>query len=98
LICAKVDYLLLSTDTSEDTGAGVRLATMHRVKGLEFHHVIIAGVNAGVIPWESSQKLDENEYYDSDLQERCLFHVASTRARDTLTITCYGIKSSFLGE
>lgn len=96
LISAKINYLLLSPDTSEKDGEGVRLATMHRVKGLEFHHVIVAGVNAGVIPWESSKMLEENEYFDSDLQERCLFHVASTRARDTLTITGYGIKSSFL--
>ena len=96
LLSAKIDYLLLNSDTSDDAGEGVRLATMHRVKGLEFHHVIIVGVNAGLIPWESSQKLDDIEQYDSELQERCLFHVACTRARDTLTITSYGIASSFM--
>lgn len=98
LISAKLEYLLLNPDTSEKAAGGVRLATMHRVKGLEFQHMIIAGVNAGVIPWESRQKLEEDEHYDSDIQERCLFHVASTRARDTLTITSYGIKSCYLGE
>jgi superfamily I DNA/RNA helicase len=29
---------------------GVRLATMHRVKGLEFDHVIIASVREGMVP------------------------------------------------
>ena len=31
-------------------GQGVRLATMHRVKGLEFPVMILAGVNASVLP------------------------------------------------
>jgi superfamily I DNA/RNA helicase len=97
LLSAQIDYLLLGPDTPEDAGEGIRLATMHRVKGLEFHHVIIAGVNAGVLPWESRYKLDEAEQFDSELQERCLFHVACTRARDTLTITSFGIASRFLG-
>jgi superfamily I DNA/RNA helicase/mRNA-degrading endonuclease RelE of RelBE toxin-antitoxin system len=96
LISAKIDYLLLGPDTPEDARDGIRLATMHRVKGLEFHHVIIAGVNAGVIPWESIRKLDEHEHYDTELQERCLFHVSSTRARETLTITSFGTRSKFL--
>jgi superfamily I DNA/RNA helicase len=96
LLSARIEYLLLSLDTSEDAGGGIRMATMHRVKGLEFHHLIIAGVNAGVIPWESRWNLDDSEQYDSDLQERCLFHVACTRARDTLTITGYGIPSKFI--
>jgi hypothetical protein len=93
---AHIDHLVLSPDTAENAAEGMKLATMHRVKGLEFHHVIIAGVNAGIIPWESSQKLDDIEQYDSELQERCLFHVACTRARDTLTITSYGLPSRFL--
>lgn len=96
LLSAKINYILLNPDTADDAGEGIRLATMHRVKGLEFHHIIIAGVNAGVMPWESSQKLDDIEQYDSDLQERCLFHVACTRARDTLTITSFGLPSKYL--
>lgn len=95
-LAGNIDYLLLNPDVSEYAGDGIRLATMHRVKGLEFHHVIISGVNAGVVPWESNQQLNEHELFDSELQERCLFHVASTRARDSLTITGYGIKSKFL--
>ena len=34
---------------------GLRLATMHRVKGLEFDYVIVAGVNEGIVPLTLSQ-------------------------------------------
>jgi hypothetical protein len=44
---AGIPYLILEADTPDDIGSGVRLATMHRVKGLEFEHVLIAGLNDG---------------------------------------------------
>jgi superfamily I DNA/RNA helicase len=89
--------LHLQRDTPEDAGPGVRLATMHRVKGLEFAHVLIAGVNDGVVPLEAALHADDQiERADSELQERCLFHVAATRARDTLSVTSYGVPSRWL--
>jgi fused signal recognition particle receptor len=45
LQAAGIEYLYLQADTQDDAGPGVRLATMHRVKGLEFAHVLIVGVN-----------------------------------------------------
>jgi len=33
---------------------GIRLATMHRVKGLEFEHVIVVGANKGILPLETA--------------------------------------------
>lgn len=94
---AGIPALYLQADTSEDAGPGVRLATMHRVKGLEFQHVIIAGVRDGVVPLEHPQAdADEGDRAETELQERCLFHVAASRARDTLTITGYGKPSRFL--
>ena len=50
LSAAGLDYLLLEADTPDYAGSGVRLATMHRVKGLEFEHVLILGLRAGVMP------------------------------------------------
>lgn len=87
--------LYLQSRTPDDEGPGIRMATMHRVKGLEFAHVLIAGVNDGILPYVHRLRdpLDEEEL----LQERCLLHVAATRARDTLTVTCYGQPSPFLG-
>lgn len=94
---AKLPYLYLQADTPENASPGIRLATMHRVKGLEFAHVLIAGVNDGILPLEAGHA-DQSEGIraDSELLERCLFHVAATRARDTLTVTSYGIPSKLL--
>jgi hypothetical protein len=94
---ADITCLHLQADTPENAGPGVRLANMHRVKGLEFAHVLIAGVNDGVVPLEAALHADDQiERADSELQERCLFHVAATRARDTLSVTSYGVPSRWL--
>ncbi|MEA3335486.1 MAG: AAA family ATPase [Chloroflexota bacterium] len=94
---AGIDHLYLQADTPEYVSTGVRLATMHRVKGLEFPHVFVAGVNDGIVPlaWHT-RTYDESEKTDSEIQERCLLHVASSRARETLTITSYGRPSRFV--
>ena len=34
----------------DDARGGVRVATMHRVKGLEFERVVMAGINRGLVP------------------------------------------------
>jgi len=94
LRAAGLETLYLQSRTRDADGPGVRLATMHRVKGLEFAHVLIAGVNEGIVPfiYKDGEPLDKEDL----LQERCLLHVAATRARDTLTVTSYGRPSSFL--
>ena len=88
---AGIPHLYLKRDVNDDAGEGVRLATMHRVKGLEFTHIFMAGVNEGILP--NKYVLAEDE---EALKERCLLHVAATRARDTLKITSYGRPSPFL--
>lgn len=87
---ANIPYLILEADTPDDIGSGVRLATMHRVKGLEFEHVLIAGLNDGVMPPGGVTAEDDL------LRERCLLHVAATRARETLTVTGWGKLSPLL--
>ncbi len=78
---------------------GVRLATMHRLKGLEFPRVILPGVQEGSLPLAASYRsADRTSSEDHLLQERCLFYVASTRARDELVIIGYGSPSPFLVE
>ncbi|MEY8252548.1 MAG: 3'-5' exonuclease, partial [Colwellia sp.] len=61
---------------------GVRLATMHRVKGLEFRYVFIVSANEGLIPlhYATSDTEDPVEARQRDLNERALLHVACTRA------------------
>lgn len=79
-------------------GEGIRLATMHRVKGLEFSHLIIASVNEGIMPPKNVllKAADEVSRNDIIQRERSLLYVAATRARDYLVVTSYGAKSELL--
>lgn len=76
---------------------GLRVATMHRVKGLEFKYVFIAAVNNRIIPLSSAiNKADAVSEEESITSEKCLLYVAMTRAQKGVYITSYGRKSEFL--
>jgi superfamily I DNA/RNA helicase len=77
---------------------GVRIATMHRVKGLEFDHVIVAGANDGVVPlsYALAEADDQITARDVETGERALLYVALTRAKRSVLITGYGKLSPFL--
>lgn len=77
---------------------GVRLATMHRVKGLEFRYVIVAGVQEGMVPLDRAlEGVPDELAREARLQgERQLLYVAATRARDGLVVTGHGAQSPFL--
>ena len=60
----------------------VKLMTLHAAKGLEFKYVYIIGVNQGVIPMRSYTPEEEEE-------ERRLFFVGITRAKDYLELSYY---------
>ncbi|MDZ7753849.1 MAG: 3'-5' exonuclease [Gammaproteobacteria bacterium] len=79
---------------------GVRLATMHRVKGLEFRYVIIVAVNHDIIPLRHAVQSTEDptEQRATELTERALLHVSATRAINALAVTYYGAPSPFLHE
>jgi len=72
----------LCTRESEGLGAPQRvsLLTFHAAKGLEFPVVFIAGAEEGITPLEDHGGSDTAE-------ERRLFYVAMTRARDVLCIS-----------
>jgi superfamily I DNA/RNA helicase len=71
---------------------------MHRVKGLEFEHVIVAGVNEGIVPLKVSQphETEAFEAAETETRERALLYVAVTRAKRSAIITSHGAQSSFL--
>lgn len=93
---AKLETVIVKTDPEgEATRPGVRVATMHRMKGLEFLRVIVAGVNSRSIPGSAPD--GDAEQLQRILQERCLLYVAATRARDSLVITGFGDRSPLLG-
>ncbi len=83
------DYLnritLLSRDDgdSEENKGKVNLMTIHASKGLEFPVVFIAGAEDGIIP--HARALEEGE--NNVEEERRLFYVAITRAREKLFIS-----------
>jgi hypothetical protein len=78
----------LDRDTSDDQNApGVRVATMHRVKGLEFDAVIIAGYRGPEQLAKSyAEEEDAGAYVDAITTERSLLHVAATRAKRFLMV------------
>lgn len=78
-----IAHLKLDRNAVDDqTKMGVRLATMHRVKGLEFEVVIIAGYQSPKAYAESfSRDEDAGVNDDNETAERCLLHVAATRAK-----------------
>lgn len=71
--------------------AGIRVATMHRVKGLEFDAVILAGYRT---PEHYANVYGEEEdagvMLDNLTSERCLLHVAATRAKRYLMVSQVG--------
>lgn len=76
---------------------GVRLATMHRVKGLEFTIVFVVAANNNYIPLKSAvNRADPTEREAAMISERCLLYVAMTRAKKMVKISSYGTVSIFL--
>jgi DNA helicase-2/ATP-dependent DNA helicase PcrA len=65
----------------ENTDA-VTLATLHSSKGLEFEHVYLLDANEGITPYKKAVLTPDIE------EERRLFYVGMTRAKEQLTI-CY---------
>ncbi len=96
--------LVSDVDNLRDTENGVTLLTLHAAKGLEFPVVFIAGLEDGLLP--HSRSIDEPDEME---EERRLFYVGITRAKDQLYLlhtfrrTRYGssdisIPSRFLSE
>jgi DNA helicase-2/ATP-dependent DNA helicase PcrA len=80
---------LITRDDGETDNLGkVSLMTIHSAKGLEFPVVFIAGAEEGLIPHEKSIEDDTSSEIAGSLEEeRRLFYVAITRAREKLYIS-----------
>ena len=76
----------------EPTMSAVTLATLHSAKGLEWDCVYIAGASEGLLPIGYAKTEHAVE------EERRLFYVACTRARDRLLVTGIAPGSEFLAD
>lgn len=90
-------YAIKRNKVDDRSFDGLRVATMHRVKGLEFKYVFVAAVNNRVIPLPSAiNKTDAISEAESITSEKCLLYVAMTRAQKGVYITSYGRRSEFI--
>ena len=92
-----LDYLQMialysDTDAYDSAGSKVSLMTLHAAKGLEFENVFIVGAEEGLLPHERSRDSD-----DELEEERRLFFVGMTRAKDNLRIS-YARQRVFRGQ
>lgn len=103
---AQTISVIISLAERGDEQDVVTLSTLHAAKGLEWPHVVLAGVNEGLLPFRS----EDDEMTPQRLEEeRRLMYVGITRARTTLAIstlrrrkrgrdTVAGVPSRFIAE
>ena len=77
----ELDEIFLAKGSEKETTEGVTVSTMHSAKGLEFQAVFIPSVVEGVLPHEKTETLAQLE------EERRLFYVAVTRAKEYLYLS-----------
>jgi len=103
---AQTISVIISLAERGDDQDQVTLSTLHASKGLEWPHVVLAGVNEGLLPFKSE---DEDMTAERLEEERRLMYVGITRARTTLAVsvlrrrkkgrdTVQGIPSRFVLE
>jgi ATP-dependent DNA helicase Rep len=80
---------ILTNADRDDPGNAVRLMTLHSAKGLEFRHVFLIGVEDGTLPHEGG--IDEGRLEE----ERRLFYVGITRAKEQLVLSYAATKTRF---
>lgn len=90
-------YEIKSTKADDRSQEGLRMSTMHRIKGLEFEYIFIVSANKGILPLSAAiDHTDAVSEQESMTSEKCLLYVAITRAQRGAYICYYGKKSVFL--
>ncbi|MDP9045359.1 MAG: UvrD-helicase domain-containing protein [Pseudomonadota bacterium] len=103
---AQTISVIISLAERGDDQNVVTLSTLHAAKGLEWPHVVLAGVNEGLLPFRSE---DDDMTAERLEEERRLMYVGITRARLTLGVSVLrrrkrgrdhvaGVPSRFVGE
>lgn len=103
---AQTISVIISLAERGDEQDVITLSTLHAAKGLEWPHVVLAGVNEGLLPFKGG---DEEMTAERLEEERRLMYVGITRARTTLAVsvlrrrkkgrdTVVGVPSRFIAE
>jgi len=106
---AQTISIILSLAERGDEQDVVTLSTLHAAKGLEWAHVMLAGVNEGLLPFRSGSEAEQAMTPERMQEERRLMYVGITRARRTLLVstlrrrkrgreTVAGVPSRFIAE
>lgn len=85
------DSLMINQEKAKNVNAA-KLMTVHASKGLEFKYVFITGLEDGLFPHE---KHDETKGGEDAEEERRLFYVAVTRAKEKLFLTFANFRTIF---
>ena len=92
-------YEIKRSKTDDRQMPGIRIATMHRVKGLEFSCVFLVGMNHNVMPLKSAISSSDPSIKEEAMNsERCLLYVALTRAKKAAYVSGYGKISDFVAQ
>ena len=107
---AQTISVIISLAERSDEQDVVTLSTLHAAKGLEWPHVILAGINEGLLPFRSGSEDKTSDMTPARLEEeRRLMYVGVTRAQQTLAVstllrrrrgrdTVVGVPSRFIAE
>jgi len=87
------DSIMINSEKKENINA-VKLMTVHASKGLEFKYVFVTGLEEGLFP---NQRDSESKSAEDSEEERRLFYVAITRAREKLFLS-YADYRTIFGE
>jgi len=77
-------------DSKDDTTESVKLLTIHSAKGLEFEHVFVTGCEAAL--FSPRVEMDKKQMDEKLEEERRLFYVAMTRAKEKLYLSWANIR------
>ena len=101
----QIPHLLKTEDENTQINAKegeVTLATIHSIKGLQAKETFVIGCNVQNFPCKASDhpiiEMIKMENYDKDEEEKRLFYVAISRAKEKLYLSYSGTKTDFITD